>query len=80
MFRTRPVEVLLRPRTVCTFSFRSEFLLTTPSKPYSLQVLILAILAMRMHLQLWHSDVHVHGSDSLDCISMSDTPPADRTV
>ncbi|KAG2741120.1 hypothetical protein P692DRAFT_20752676 [Suillus brevipes Sb2] len=57
-----------------------EFLLTTPQKSYSLQVLILAILATRMHLQLWHTDLHVHGSDSLEYICMSDMSPADRTV
>ncbi|KAG2143739.1 hypothetical protein DEU56DRAFT_249020 [Suillus clintonianus] len=36
------------------------------------QVFILAILATRMHLYLWHVDRDVHGSDALICISMSD--------
>ncbi|KAG2065842.1 hypothetical protein BDR04DRAFT_1234340 [Suillus decipiens] len=45
-----------------------------------LQAFILAILATRMHLHLWHMDRHVHGSEILVCISMSDMSSADRTV
>ncbi|KAG1728330.1 hypothetical protein EDB19DRAFT_1941259 [Suillus lakei] len=45
-----------------------------------LQIFILAILATRMHLHLWHIDRHVHGSEALVCISMSDMSPADCTV
>ncbi|KAG1718230.1 hypothetical protein EDB19DRAFT_1921045 [Suillus lakei] len=45
-----------------------------------LQAFILAILATRMHLNLWHIDRHVHGSEILVCISMSDMSSADRTV
>ncbi|KAG2143406.1 uncharacterized protein EDB93DRAFT_1155994 [Suillus bovinus] len=37
-----------------------------------LEAFILAILATRMHLYLWHVDRHVHGSQILACISMSD--------
>ncbi|KAG1774383.1 hypothetical protein EV702DRAFT_533565 [Suillus placidus] len=44
------------------------------------QVGILAILATRMHLHLWHLDRHMHDSDALICISMSDMSPADGTV
>ncbi|KAG1728329.1 hypothetical protein EDB19DRAFT_163784 [Suillus lakei] len=36
-----------------------------------LQVFVLAILATRMHLHLWHMDQHVHSSDALEWISMS---------
>ncbi|KAG1790410.1 uncharacterized protein HD556DRAFT_726233 [Suillus plorans] len=45
-----------------------------------LQVLILAILATRMHLDLWHDNWHAYDSDSLECISMSGMLPADPTV
>ncbi|KAG2089826.1 hypothetical protein BD769DRAFT_1679826 [Suillus cothurnatus] len=45
-----------------------------------LQAFILAILATRMHLHLWHIDRNVHGSEVLVCISMSDISSADRTV
>ncbi|KAG1847181.1 hypothetical protein DFJ58DRAFT_730275 [Suillus subalutaceus] len=45
-----------------------------------LQVFILAILATRMHLHLWHSDRHVHGSDTLVYVSKSNMPPTDCTV
>ncbi|KAG1783362.1 hypothetical protein EV702DRAFT_1191789 [Suillus placidus] len=44
------------------------------------QVFILAILATRMHLHLWHVDWHMHGSDALVYVSMSDMSPADLTV
>ncbi|KAG1813847.1 uncharacterized protein BJ212DRAFT_1482205 [Suillus subaureus] len=44
------------------------------------QVFILAILATRMHLHLWHIDRDVHGSDALIYVSMSDMSPADLTV
>ncbi|KAG2032038.1 hypothetical protein BDR03DRAFT_65562 [Suillus americanus] len=44
------------------------------------QVCILAILATRMHLHLWHLDQHMHDSDALIFISMSDMLPADRTL
>ncbi|KAG1737318.1 hypothetical protein EDB19DRAFT_988210 [Suillus lakei] len=45
-----------------------------------LQVLILSILATRMHLHLWHTDRDVHGSDALVHISMTDVSPEDITV
>ncbi|KAG2128488.1 hypothetical protein BD769DRAFT_701024 [Suillus cothurnatus] len=45
-----------------------------------LQAFILAILATRMHLHLWHVDRHAYGSEVLVCISMSDISSADRTV
>ncbi|KAG1728324.1 hypothetical protein EDB19DRAFT_162657 [Suillus lakei] len=46
------------------------------------QIFILAILATRMHLHLWHIDQHVHSSDASMCISMSDMceSPADHAV
>ncbi|KAG1840622.1 hypothetical protein F4604DRAFT_434746 [Suillus subluteus] len=44
------------------------------------QVFILAILATRMHLHLWHTKRHVHGSEALVCISVSDMPPVDCTA
>ncbi|KAG2143735.1 hypothetical protein DEU56DRAFT_248736 [Suillus clintonianus] len=44
------------------------------------QVFILAILATRMHLYLWHIDRDVHGSDALVYISMSDMSPTNSTV
>jgi hypothetical protein len=39
---------------------------------YSLQIFILAILATRMHLHLWHTERHVDGSEALVCISLPD--------
>ncbi|KAG2124610.1 hypothetical protein DEU56DRAFT_593546 [Suillus clintonianus] len=36
------------------------------------QLIILAILATRMHLHLWHVDRHIHGSDALMLIPLSD--------
>ncbi|KAG2079167.1 hypothetical protein BDR04DRAFT_23420 [Suillus decipiens] len=44
-----------------------------------LQIFILAILATRMHLHLWHTERHVDGSKALVCISIADMPPADTT-
>ncbi|KAG1895792.1 uncharacterized protein F5891DRAFT_649647 [Suillus fuscotomentosus] len=43
--------------------------------PESLEVLILAMLATRMHLHLWHMNRHANGSEALVCISMSDMSP-----
>jgi len=51
-----------------------------PKHTCSFEVVILMILATRMHLHLWHMDQHVDGSDFVVWISMSDRPPADRTV
>ncbi|KAG1837111.1 hypothetical protein DFJ58DRAFT_816827 [Suillus subalutaceus] len=51
--------------------------------PEGFEVFILAILATRMHLHLWHMDRHVHGSDIAVCIFMSDMSSADvmmRTI
>ncbi|KAG2356029.1 hypothetical protein BDR07DRAFT_1424500 [Suillus spraguei] len=45
-----------------------------------LQIFILAILATRMHLHLWHSEGHVNGSKTLVCTSMSEMLPANHTV
>ncbi|KAG1728332.1 hypothetical protein EDB19DRAFT_1832787 [Suillus lakei] len=42
-------------------------------------VFILAILATRMHLNLWHMDQHVDDTDTLVWISLSDVSPVDRT-
>ncbi|KAG1873949.1 hypothetical protein F4604DRAFT_761960 [Suillus subluteus] len=48
--------------------------------PEDFEVFILAILATRMHLHLWHmNNTHMEDSD-LVWISMSDVSPADRTV
>ncbi|KAG1840623.1 hypothetical protein F4604DRAFT_434934 [Suillus subluteus] len=44
------------------------------------EVFILAILATRMHLHLWHIERHVNGSEALVCISVSDMPPVDRAA
>lgn len=44
------------------------------------QFFVLAILATRMHLFLWHIDQQMHGSDALVHISMSDMQPAECTV
>ncbi|KAG2137027.1 hypothetical protein DEU56DRAFT_901470 [Suillus clintonianus] len=38
-----------------------------------LQFFLLAILATRMHMHLWQVDRHVHGSDALVWVSVSDT-------
>ncbi|KAG2067964.1 hypothetical protein BDR04DRAFT_821438 [Suillus decipiens] len=45
-----------------------------------LQNFILAILATRMHLRLWHTERDVNSSEALVCISMSDMSPANYTV
>ncbi|KAG1737979.1 hypothetical protein EDB19DRAFT_919560 [Suillus lakei] len=45
-----------------------------------IEVCILAILATRMHLHLWHIDRHMHDTDALIWISMSDMSPGDRAV
>ncbi|KAG2067975.1 hypothetical protein BDR04DRAFT_1104181 [Suillus decipiens] len=45
-----------------------------------LQILVLAILATRMHLHLWYTEQHVDGSEALVYIPMSDMPPANYTV
>jgi hypothetical protein len=47
------------------------FPLTTP-RLYSLQFIILAILATRMHLYLWHVDRHLRSPDALTLIPMTD--------
>ncbi|KAG1808702.1 uncharacterized protein BJ212DRAFT_1484945 [Suillus subaureus] len=39
-----------------------------------LQIFILAILATRMHLHLWHAERHVDGSKAIVWISMSNMP------
>ncbi|KAG1728328.1 hypothetical protein EDB19DRAFT_1913825 [Suillus lakei] len=44
------------------------------------QVFILAILATRMHLHLWHIDRDVHSSDASMSISMSNMSLTDHTV
>ncbi|KAG2355908.1 hypothetical protein BDR07DRAFT_1424780 [Suillus spraguei] len=41
-----------------------------------LSVQILAILATRMHLHLWHANRDAHSSDGLVRIQMSDMAPA----
>ncbi|KAG2124607.1 hypothetical protein DEU56DRAFT_983533 [Suillus clintonianus] len=43
------------------------------------QLIILAILATRMHLHLWHVDRHIHGSDALMLIPLTDVSSAGRT-
>ncbi|KAG0701930.1 hypothetical protein DFH29DRAFT_1079830 [Suillus ampliporus] len=42
------------------------------------QVIILTILATRMHLHLWHVDRQIHGSDALIHIPLSDVSSAGR--
>ncbi|KAG2110062.1 hypothetical protein BD769DRAFT_1642820 [Suillus cothurnatus] len=39
------------------------------------QIFILAILATRMHIHLWHTERHVNGFEALVYISMSNMPP-----
>ncbi|KAG2131982.1 hypothetical protein BD769DRAFT_1666453 [Suillus cothurnatus] len=48
--------------------------------PEDFEVFILAILATRMHLHLWHLDQHVHSSDAVVWISMPNMSSEDRTV
>jgi len=58
-----------------------KFLLTTsPEHTYSFDIFILAILATRMHLHLWHMDQQMNGPDIVVWISMLETSPADCTV
>jgi len=40
------------------------------------QIIILAILATRMHLHLWHADRRIRGSDGLMLIPLSDVSSA----
>jgi hypothetical protein len=66
---------VLAPVLVLPLSdFLSYFLLE------AFEVFILAILATRMHLHLWHMDQRTEDSDIIAWLSMSDMPPADRTV
>ncbi|KAG1739401.1 uncharacterized protein EDB91DRAFT_382292 [Suillus paluster] len=44
------------------------------------QLIILAILATRMHLHLWHVDRRLHSSDGLMLIPLSDVSTASRTA
>ncbi|OAX31851.1 hypothetical protein K503DRAFT_870455 [Rhizopogon vinicolor AM-OR11-026] len=44
------------------------------------QIIMLAILATRMHLHLWHADRRICGSDSLMLIPLSDISSACRPV
>ncbi|KAG2040847.1 hypothetical protein BDR03DRAFT_947534, partial [Suillus americanus] len=49
--------------------------------PEGFEVFFLAFLATRMHLHLWHMDhQHVHGSNIVVCISMSDMSSVDHIV
>ncbi|KAG2040846.1 hypothetical protein BDR03DRAFT_947532 [Suillus americanus] len=48
--------------------------------PEDFEVFILAILATRMHLHIWHMDQRVDDSDIVVCISMSDMSSVDHTV
>lgn len=43
------------------------------------QIIILAILATRMHLHLWHIDRQIHGSDAHMLIPLSDVSSVGRT-
>ncbi|KAG1788938.1 uncharacterized protein HD556DRAFT_1311687 [Suillus plorans] len=47
-----------------------------------LEAFVLALLATRMHLHLWHIDRHAYSPEIFTCISMSDmsSASADRTV
>jgi hypothetical protein len=45
---------------------------------YSFQIIILAILATRMHLHLWHADQTLHDSDAVMLIPLSDVSSAGR--
>ncbi|KAG1803261.1 hypothetical protein EV424DRAFT_333441 [Suillus variegatus] len=47
---------------------------------YNFQFIILAILATRMHLHLWQTDRHLHGSSTLASIPMSEMPSVNSTV
>lgn len=44
------------------------------------QIVILAMLATSMHLRLWHIDRHIHDSDGLMHIPLSDVSPAGLLV
>ncbi|KAG1794641.1 uncharacterized protein HD556DRAFT_1474933 [Suillus plorans] len=44
------------------------------------QFMILAILATRMHLHLWQTDRHPHGSSTLMSIPMSEMPSVNSTA
>jgi hypothetical protein len=53
-------------------------LLTNPPQR-SFQIVILAILATRMHLHLWHIDRQIHGSDAHMLIPLTDMSSVGRT-
>jgi hypothetical protein len=71
-FHTHTVRVQRHVPRVRTFQPCCVLLLTTPS--YSLQFIVLAILATRMHLHLWNTDQHLRGlvTDALVLVPMSD--------
>ncbi|KAG1824066.1 hypothetical protein DFJ58DRAFT_751298 [Suillus subalutaceus] len=66
---------------VCFFSALNVLVpVIFPDSPYhsfleDFEVFILAILATRMHLRLWHIDNTKHDGDALLYISMSDMSP-----
>src|SRR6267154_896636 len=75
--------------TACSKSTRLKTLLRVPTNNfhpkyhtlvYSFQLIILAILATRMHLHLWHADRHLHRSDALMIYHMSDVSSVGRTA
>ncbi|KAG1844405.1 hypothetical protein C8R48DRAFT_780265 [Suillus tomentosus] len=47
---------------------------------YNFQFMILAILATHMHLHLWQTDRHPHGSSTLMSIPMSEMPSVNSTA
>jgi hypothetical protein len=74
-----PVRVPRHVRTVRASKIQAllVFLLTTPQKrTCRLQIMILAILATRMHLHLWHAEQHRYDYDSENLlpIPMSHVP------
>jgi hypothetical protein len=58
---------------------RTNSHLKTLPPMYSFQVIILAILATRMHLHLWHSERRIHDS-ALSVIPLSDVSFAGHTT
>jgi hypothetical protein len=80
MFRIPRLHTALSSNGMYLQKNYCKILTTSNTRCDSLQFLILAILATRMHLSLWQINQHVHGSDALVCIPMSDISPANSKV
>ncbi|KAG1842783.1 hypothetical protein DFJ58DRAFT_805837 [Suillus subalutaceus] len=63
----------------CLFIIRTYALWNNNKFVQDFQLIILAILATRMHLHLWHVDRQIHGCDALMLILLTDVLYVGRT-